>query len=120
MALKRKKTAGPQFAGPPGAGNAAAPVPARLRMVTESGPGPWLPGALRLSPGSLLWVPDKAGSSQPIELATATRGFITPGDPAFGNSADVTDLHTPAGQVQLELDPTLFEMSQELVTGSPG
>lgn len=117
MALRRKKPAGTQFAGPTGTGNAAAPVPTRLRLVAQGSPGPWLQGALQLSPGSLLWVPDKAGSSQPIELATATRAFITPGDPAFGNSSNVTDLETPAGHVQLELDPTLFEMSQELVTG---
>lgn len=120
MALKRKKPAGARFAGPPGPGSTPAPVPTRLRMVSESGPGPWLPGALRLSPGSLLWVPDSAGSAPPIELATATRVFITPGGPVVGDSASVTDLQTPAGQVQLELDATLFEMSQELVTGSAG
>ncbi len=27
----------------------------------------------------------------------------------------VVDLQTPAGQFQLEMDPVLFEMSQELV-----
>ena len=32
-----------------------------------------------------------------------------------GPPAMVTDVQTPAGRFQLELDPVLFEMSQELV-----
>ncbi|HUZ54501.1 MAG TPA: hypothetical protein VMU94_18505 [Streptosporangiaceae bacterium] len=91
------------------------PVPARLRPVTAAGQGDWLGGALRLAPGSLLWTPDSGVSANPVELATAT----TVPDQGGGRSrkpATLVDLETAEGRFQLELDPVLFEMSQQLVT----
>ncbi len=96
--------------GQPGAG--ARPVPARLRAVHDDVPGGWLRGALRLAPGSLLWEPDAGISADPVELAAAW-AVSAPG--RRGAPAAVTDVQTPAGRFQLELDPVLFEMSQELV-----
>ncbi len=101
--------------GQPGPG--ARPVPARLRAVHATGPGEWLRGALRLAPGSLLWEPDPGISAGPVELATAT---ADPAPGRRGRPATVTDVQTPAGRFQLELDPVLFEMSQELVAGQAG
>lgn len=98
-----------------------APVQARLRPVTPAGLGAWLPGSLVLSPGSLLWQPDAGVAASPVELAAATQAFLVPGDPHAPDQGLVTDLETPAGRVHLELDPVLFEMSQELVNGGdPG
>jgi hypothetical protein len=96
--------------GQPGPG--ARPVPARLRAVHAAGPGGWLRGALRLAPGSLLWEPDPGINADPVELATAR---AVPAPSRRGTPATVTDVQTPAGRFQLELDPVLFEMSQELV-----
>jgi hypothetical protein len=104
-----------QSAGPgwrPGPG--ARPVPARLRAVHDDRPGEWLPGALRLSPGSLLWEPDVGIDVDPVELATAW-AVPAPAPGRRGMPATVTDVQTPTGRFQLELDPVLFEMSQELV-----
>jgi hypothetical protein len=102
-----------QPAGPGGQpGPGARPVPARLRAVHNDRPGEWLRGALRLAPGSLLWEPDAGISADPVELATA---WAVPAAGRRGSSATVTDVQTPAGRFQLELDPVLFEMSQELV-----
>ena len=98
--------------GPPGPGD-ARPVPARLSAVDAAGHGVWLRGALRLTPGSLLWEPDPGVTAEPVELATAT--VLPPKDPR-GRQVMVTDLRTTAGEFQLELDSVLFEMSQELVT----
>jgi hypothetical protein len=95
--------------GPPGAG--ARPVPVRLRALHDDGPGQWLRGALRLAPGSLLWEPDEGISADPVELAAAWAA------PASGRRGPdmATHVETPAGRFQLELDPDLFQMSQELV-----
>jgi hypothetical protein len=95
--------------GPPGAG--ARPVPVRLRALHDDGPGQWLRGALRLAPGSLLWEPDEGISADPVELAAAWAA------PAPGRRGPdmATHVETPAGRFQLELDPDLFQMSQELV-----
>lgn len=98
--------------GPPGLG--ARPVPARLRPVNAAGDGEWLRGAVRLAPGSLLWEPDAGINADPVELATATIVPV-PTQSRRGTSAMVTDVQTPTGRFQLELDPVLFEMSQELV-----
>jgi hypothetical protein len=104
-------------AGPPGPGG--PPVPVRLRPLTADGPsGDWLPGALHLTPGSLRWEPDSGGtggSVEPVELATAS--VIPPQGRTRGKQAMVTDLQTPSGQYQLDMDPVLFGMSQELVAG---
>ncbi len=80
------------------AGQGGQPRPG---VVHAGGPGEWMRGALRLAPGSLRWEPDPGVSADPVELATATA------DPA-------------AGRFQLDLDPVLFEMSQELVAGQAG
>jgi hypothetical protein len=95
--------------GPPGAG--ARPMPVRLRALHDDGPGQWLRGALRLAPGSLLWEPDEGISADPVELAAAWAA------PAPGRRGPdmATHVETPAGRFQLELDPDLFQMSQELV-----
>ena len=93
---------------------AGPPVPARLRRVTATGQGDWLAGALRLTPGSLLWEPAIGVSADAVELATAMV-VPAPAEGRRGKQALVTDLQTPAGQFQLELDPVLFGMSQELV-----
>jgi hypothetical protein len=98
--------------GPPGPG--ARPVAARLRPVNANRQGDWLRGALRLTPGSLLWEPDSGVMANPVELATATV-LPAPVQSRLGQQAMVTNLQTPAGLFQLELDPVLFEMSQELV-----
>jgi len=99
-----------QFGGPGGPG--ARPVPARLRPVNAAGHGDWLPGAVRLAPGSLLWEPDTGVDADPVELAAA---MVLPTPAQSGRQAMVTGLQTPAGLFQLEFDPVLFEMSQELV-----
>ncbi len=94
----------------------ARPVAARLRPADATGQGDWLRGTLRLTPGSLLWEPDAGVHASPVELAAAT---VVP-EPAPGRRARqalITTLQTPAGLFQLELDPVLFEMSQELVAG---
>ena len=96
--------------GQPGTG--ARPVPARLRAVHHDKPAEWLRGALRLSPGSLLWEPDTGIDADPVELATA---WTVPAPGRRGAPATITDVQTPTGRFQLELDPVLFEMSQELV-----
>ena len=93
---------------------AGPPVPARLRPVTGAGPGDWLRGALRLGPGSLMWTPDSGVSASPVELAAATT-LPGQGGGRSRKQAMLVDLQTPAGQFQLEMDPVLFEMSQELV-----
>ena len=101
-------------AGPPGPGG--PPVPVRLRPLTAAGPsGDWLPGALHLTPGSLRWKPAAGGAAEPVELATAS--VIPPQGRTRGKQAMVTDLQTPSGQFQLDMDPVLFGMSQELVAG---
>jgi hypothetical protein len=102
-----------------GPGSAGPPVPARLRMLDSRGNGKWLHGALRLSPGSLLWVPDRASSSPAVELVAATLA-VDPGQFGVGPMTTPIDLDTPFGRVQLELTAELFQMSQELVTGTPG
>jgi len=94
------------------AGSGAQPVPARLRVVHDDGPGEWLRGALQLAPGSLLWEPEAGINADPVELATA---WATPFPGRRGMPATVTYVQTPTGRFQLELDPVLFEMSQELV-----
>ncbi len=91
----------------------AQPVPARLRRVDAAGHGDWLRGALRLTPGSLLWEPDVGVPASPIELAAAT---VVPAPGPRGPQM-ITSLQTPTGLFQLDLDPVLFEMSQELVAG---
>ncbi len=100
--------------GPPTSG--ARPVPARLRLLTAASGSDWLRGALHLSPGSLLWQPDSGVTAQAVELATAT--MLPAQGPSKRKSANVAmlvELETPAGRFQLEMDPVLFEMSQELV-----
>jgi hypothetical protein len=96
------------------AGPGARPVPARLCPIDAGGQGDWLHGALRLAPGSLLWEPDPGVDANPVELATATV-LPAPAQSRRGKQAMVTGLQTPVGLFQLELDPVLFEMSQELV-----
>jgi hypothetical protein len=85
--------------------------------MTAAGPGgDWLPGALHLKPGSIQWQPDGGVSAEPVELATAT--ILPPsgqGRKGKGIPAMVTDLETPSGLFQLEMDPVLFDMSQQLV-----
>jgi hypothetical protein len=107
----------PGAAGSPGGGpgpTAGPPVPVRLRPVTAAGPGDWLRGALRLAPGSLMWTPDSGVSASPVELAAATALPGQGGVPSRKHAMFV-DLQTAAGQFQLDMDPVLFEMSQELV-----
>ncbi len=91
------------------------PVPVRLRPVTAAGPGDWLRGALRLTPGSLLWEPD-GGVGAAVELATATT-IPAQGESRPGKHSVLVDLETPDGQFQLEMEQVLFEASQELVAG---
>ncbi len=108
----------PGAPGSPGGGpgpTAGPPVPARLRPVTAAGPGDWLSGALRLGPGSLMWAPDSGVSASPVELAAATTLPDQGGGGRSRKQAMLVDLQTPAGQFQLDMDPVLFEMSQELV-----
>ncbi|HEX5189113.1 MAG TPA: hypothetical protein VFW16_06220 [Streptosporangiaceae bacterium] len=100
--------------GPPGTGG--PPVPVRLRPLTAAGPGgDWMPGALHLSPGSIRWEPGPGVTGEPVELATAA--IMLPQGIARGKQVMITDLQTPAGQFQLDMDPVLFQMSQELVAG---
>ena len=111
-----------QLSGMPGpggpSGSAGPPVPARLRPLTAAGPGGhWLPGALHVKPGSIRWQPDGAAGADPVELATAT--ILPPaGQGRKGRPipVTVTDLETPAGRFQLEMDPVMFGMTQELVS----
>jgi hypothetical protein len=97
---------------------ARPPVPARLRLVTAAGHGDWLRGALRIAPGTLIWMPDSGVSASPVELATATT-LPGQGGGRFGKAAKLVELQTPQGQFQLEMDPVLFEMTQELVAEPP-
>lgn len=77
-----------------------------------------------MSPGSLLWQPDSGVSAQPVELAAAT--MLPAEDWGKRRASMLVELETPAGRFQLDMDPMLFEMSQELVAeaaareGSPG
>jgi hypothetical protein len=103
-----------QQAGPGRQPGPGVPVPVRLRVVHDDGPGDWLRGALRLAPGSLLWQPDAAVNAGPVELATAL-AVQAPG--RRGASATVICVETPAGRFELEMDLVLFEMSQELIAG---
>jgi hypothetical protein len=101
--------------GPPGSGG--PPVPVRLRPVTADGrSGNWLPGALHLTPGSISWQPDAGVSAQAVELATAT--MLPPQGKLLRGIALITDVQTPVGRFELEMDPVMFEMSQELVAGA--
>jgi len=102
--------------GQPGAGS--RPVPVKLRALHDDGPGTWLSGVMRLSPGSLLWEPDDGVSADPVELTTA---WSAPA-PSRRNGPDMaTHVETPTGRFELELDPDLFQMSQELVAeADPG
>jgi hypothetical protein len=104
--------AGPEASGRPG----GPPVPARLRPLTDHGHGPWLSGTLRLTPGSLLWVPDMEDDGSPVELASAVlvsshgRGLAR-----LTGRSNVIQLDTQAGRVELEMRADLFTMSQDLV-----
>jgi hypothetical protein len=95
---------------------AGPPVPARLRPLTDHGHGPWLSGTLRLTPGSLLWVPDMEDGGSPVELASAVlvsshgRGLAR-----LTGRSNVVQLDTQAGRVELEMRAELFTMSQDLV-----
>ena len=107
--------------GAPRQGN--QPVPVRLRSLTAAGPiGDWLPGALYLATGSIRWQPDGGVSAEPVELATAT--ILPPSSvqprKGRGTQAMLTEVETPAGRFQLDMDPVLFDMSQELVNGGGG
>ena len=93
-------------------GQAAQPVPTRLRVVYDNGPGEWLRGALRLAPGSLVWEPDAGVNADPVELAISR---AVPAQGRRGTSAMATFVETPTGRFELDLDPVLFEMSRELV-----
>jgi hypothetical protein len=105
--------AGPWTTGPP--------VPVRLRPITDGGSPGWLKGALLLSPGSLLWQPDRGVSAPPVELAAAAIVPWLPGqDDGGANSAFVVNLQTSAGQFQLDMDADMFEMSQQLVAEAAG
>jgi hypothetical protein len=81
--------------------------------MTAAGSSDWLRGALLLSPGSLLWQPEGGVSAQPVELATAT--MLPVQSTGKRQSAVLVEVETPAGRFQLDMDPVLFEMSQELV-----
>jgi len=96
-------------------GAGARPVPVRLRALHDDGPGKWLRGALLLAPGSMLWEPDDGIDADPVELATAWAA------PAPGRRGPdmATHVETPAGRFELEMDPDLFQMSQELVAEAP-
>lgn len=114
MAFRRERKQSP--AGKKRPSGPGAPVPARLRAVTASGHGHWNDGTLRLTPGSLLWVPDREDSGQPVELATAT--ILPPSGTGIQDSF-CTDIETAAGRFQIEMDPVLLRMSQELVADGP-
>jgi hypothetical protein len=98
--------------GGPGGPPMGPPVPARLRPMTATGRGGWLRGSLQLAPGSIVWVPDSGVSADSIELANALA--------AASQDRGITDLQTPAGGFQLELDPDLFGMSQQMVAEAAG
>jgi hypothetical protein len=108
--------------GPPGTFSPAGPpVPVRMRPLTAAGNTGWLPGALILSPGSLMWRPDSGVSAEPVELAAAT--ILPPQDAGGGKhrpgvAATLVVVETPAGRFELEMDAVMFEMSQELVAGA--
>jgi hypothetical protein len=108
-----------ELGGPPGTfGAAGPPVPVRMRPLPAVGNTGWLPGALILSPGSLMWQPDSGVSAEPVELSAAT--MLPPQDAGGGKrrpgvAATLVDVETPAGRFELEMDAVLFEMSQELV-----
>jgi hypothetical protein len=61
-----------------------------------------------------MWTPDGGVSASSVELATAT-ALPNQGGGRSRKRAMVVDLQTPQGQFQLEMDPVLFEMTQELV-----
>ena len=97
---------------PPTAG---PPVPVRLRVPEPSGrSGDWLKGTLRVSPGILVWVPEAGLPAVPVDLARAVIvNVIETGK--RGGALRIIELDTPAGRVQLEQDPDLFAMTQEMV-----
>ena len=104
-----------ELGAPRAAGSGGQPVPARLRLMTGAANSDWLNGALVLTPGSIVWQPDAGVTAQPVELATA---MVLPGTTIQGRRsglAMVTEVETTAGRFQLDMDPQLFEMTQELV-----
>jgi hypothetical protein len=107
--------ASPGPGGPQGSGG--PPVPARLRPLTAAGASAdWMPGALHLSRGSIRWEPAPGGAGESVELASAM--IIPPQGKTRGRQDLVTWLQTPGGVFQLDMDPVLFQMSQDMVGGS--
>lgn len=97
------------------------PVPVRLRAMSAVGGSDWLDGALHLAPGSLLWQPDGGVSAQPVELSAATMLPVQgTGKGRSANLAMLVDVEMPTGRYQLEIDPEVFEVCQELVTEATG
>jgi len=94
---------------------AGPPVAVRLRVPSPSGrAGDWLHGALRINPGSLLWVPEAGVPALPVDLTRAVIvNVIDTG--RRGGAVRIVEIDTPAGRVQLEQDPDLFAMTQEMV-----
>ena len=96
---------------PPTAG---PPVPLQLRMIPPTGPGPWLPGSMRLNPGSVIWVPEAGVRAVPVELASAPMAGaarVRVGK----NWSDVVELETAIGMVQIDTDPQLWALVLEEV-----
>ena len=97
------------------------PVPVRLRAMSAVGGSDWLDGALHLAPGSLLWQPDGGVSAQPVELSAATMLPVQgTGKGRSANLAMLVEVEMPTGRYQLEIDPEVFEVCQELVTEATG
>ncbi len=76
--------------------------------------GDWLPGTLRINPGSLIWVPEPGVPAVPVDLTRAVIVNVMSTGKRGGAFANV-EIDTPAGRVQLEQDPDMFAMTLELV-----
>jgi hypothetical protein len=97
---------------PPTAG---PPVPVRLRVPSPTGKaGDWLPGTLRINPGSLIWVPEPGVPAVPVDLTRAVIVNVMNTGKRGGAFANV-EIDTPAGRVQLEQDPDMFAMTLEMI-----
>ena len=96
-------------------GPAGSSFPVRLRAETPGSPaGRWLPGGLRVRPGSLLWEPARGAETPPVELASAV---IVPGDAGSGQAVTVD---TPAGRIQLDCRAATFALLQHLAASPDG
>jgi hypothetical protein len=89
-------------------------IPARLRLVPPDRglTGPWLRGAIQVSPGSLMWEPGRGVQAPPIDLTSAT---AVPQDAdSTAKSMGTAILATSTGRIQLDHDTAMVALLQRI------